>query len=1003
MTVFRRVACPRLIGRDTELAYLTAALTGVDSGAPAAVFVTGEAGVGKTRLLHEFGGWAAAHGARVWIGRCIPVALGGRAGTVAEGMIPYAPVADLLQGIAADVGADRLRELAGSAAGWLSLLVPELATSSTAAAADSTVPEPAVPPDAHRGRLHAAWWHLLERLAVEPTVVVLEDLHWADASTRDLLAGLASAQLRGRLLVVCTYRDEELPGAHPLRTLVIELVRAGATRLRLAPLDLAHTTEQIAEILRAAPEPGLAERVFARSGGNPFFVEELLASDPSALDLPDSLRDTVLHRMRQLPDAVPRVLRAVALASHDVEHVLLEQMLALPREVLEDALRQAVDRQLLVVRGGRYAFRHALVAEAVLAELLPGERIGMHRSWAAALESHAGERAAASTLAEIAHHWVAAHDTERALRACVRAGVAARRTLAFAEARKQFERAVELWGRAPRSRDRIPLDLVDLYERAAESAFYEGVLSEAIRLVRQAIEQGDADRDPVRMGLLHERLGRYLKANAGTMKDTHAAYEEAVRLIPDTPTPARIRALTGFSMVHAAAMRHGESQRWIERALRIARQIGSPEGQWRALVASGVNLARLGRSGEGIAALEEALAIAEGRERPDEMHAAYCNLSDVLFADGRLADSADLALRGYDIVSRQGVVFTNLLSNALDALFLLGRWEQLADLAENASVPENAAFCRFSMQLNMSTLDIARGRFARARAELLAGHPVVASSVRLDTRAHWSAILSDLQLWEGDPGAARQTVAETLTAMADCDYALPLALLLALGARAEADLAQGGSSDKAHHHSLSETVAALPDRAAMTPLAAAFLTMAEAELARISGDGCAEAWALAAKHWAELSCPFLLAYTRWRQAEALLASRGRRRAAAAVLAEAHRTADRLGAIPLLRQIQRLAARARLELVDAPEGGGDPAPEAMTTAGLTDRETDVLGLLAEGRTNRQIARTLFISENTVSIHVSRILAKLGAGNRAGAAAAAHRLGLLAPRDPDPPAN
>jgi DNA-binding CsgD family transcriptional regulator len=347
--------------------------------------------------------------------------------------------------------------------------------------------------------------------------------------------------------------------------------------------------------------------------------------------------------------------------------------------------------------------------------------------------------------------------------------------------------------------------------------------------------------------------------------------------------------------------------------------------------------------------------------------------------------------RSHDTLSRRGVVFTNLLSNGLDALFLLGRWEQVAQLAAHTSPPEHAVFCQVSLQVHRAALDTAQGRFAQAHTHLDGGSRIVAFSVRKDLFAEWCVASADLHLWEGDPYAAQQIVADVMTELTAGNYALPLARLLATGARAEADLALAG----AERRSLAETVAALPDRASMAPLATAYLTMAAAELARIDDHACAETWALAAKHWARLCCPYFLAYARWRQAEALLAGRGRRRAATAALAESHRTATRLGAVPLAQETLRLAVRARLDLADAPDGAGGPVPERLTAVGLTDRETDVLRLLAEGRTNRQIARSLFISESTVSIHVSRVLSKLGARNRTTAVTTAHRMGLLPP--------
>jgi DNA-binding CsgD family transcriptional regulator/tetratricopeptide (TPR) repeat protein len=994
--MFRRIACPSLVGRESELAQMDGALARASVGDlhPAAVFVSGEAGIGKTRLVHEFAERARAAGVRVWTGRCLPVA---------ESLTPYAPIIDVLRGIMADLGHGELRDLAGAG---IDPLWPDLVGASPDR---PDHPETAEPPPTDHGHLQAAWWLLLERLAVTPVMIVVEDLHWADPSTRELLAGLVRANHQGRLLLVGTYRDDELPPGHQLHSLLVELDRAGAARVRLSPLSQDETAEQITGILRTAPTAELTTQIFSRSGGNPFLVEELVAAGehtPPAGDsagagdgpmLPEGLRDILLARFRTLPSPVQRILRVLALASHAVEHALLEETVGQSGDELLAALRLAVDRHVLVVAGSGYGFRHALVAEAVAADMLPGERIRLHRALAAALESRVGIEATttpAAVYAEIAHHWLAAGEVERALPAVVRAGLAARRSLALAEAREHFGRAARVWRQAVHARERSPLDLVEIYRCGAEAAYLMEDAGEGVRLVRQAIAHADPNADPVRVGLLHEQLGRYLSAGGGSAEDMVTAYEEAVRLVPDLPTSARARVLVGLACANASVTRQRESQRWSEQALRVARVAGDRTAERRALSMLGVNLARLGAPDEGLARLAEALAVAERYGTPVEVAGEYTNQTDILLSSGRFAEAADVALRGLREARRHGLPAAILFANALEALLWLGRWDDFAVETANIPVSSYGTVAAEWLRLLQVTLDTARGRFAPAGALLGVVRRVAESSGRVDLRGPFHVARAEFHLWQGDPGAAANAVADGLAAVANSDFDLLRAQLLALGARADADAAALRS--RAGGATPSGLIAKLVDAAppAGDPLTAVHLDLARAELGRMD-RGSVDAWAGVAAQWARMEAPYRQAYALWRQADAALTARRSRPAVGRLLRAAHATAVRLGAAPLEAEVAALARRARLDLVGAPvpaEGVVSGPAGWLADSGLTAREADVLTLLGEGRTNRQIARALFISEKTVSSHVSRVLAKLGAPNRVAAAAAAHRAGL-----------
>jgi DNA-binding CsgD family transcriptional regulator len=356
---------------------------------------------------------------------------------------------------------------------------------------------------------------------------------------------------------------------------------------------------------------------------------------------------------------------------------------------------------------------------------------------------------------------------------------------------------------------------------------------------------------------------------------------------------------------------------------------------------------------------------------------------------GRFADAADEALRGLDAFEHdrfQRGLYLCLLGNAAEALFWQGRWDELAARLHGLDRPDDTKTMHLNLWLVAAAHLTATGDFAEAQSTVDACRYGLAGA-HLELTGHLHACVAELRLWQGDPGAAWASVQQALDILGEnCSHGPLVARLLADGARARADLAilhrteDGEALDR-----LAERIALLPNALRLTSLAQAHLSQAQAELARLEPDAIGP-WESCAKRWDDLGAAYPTAYANWRHAEALLSCGARRQVAEGPLAEAHAAAQRLGAQPLCREIAAIAARARLNL------GAQPAAKAQTPFGLTARELDVLALLARGQTNRQIANGLFISEKTASIHVSRILTKLGVPNRGAAAATAHRLGL-----------
>jgi DNA-binding CsgD family transcriptional regulator/tetratricopeptide (TPR) repeat protein len=989
-----QVTAGRFVGRTQELAWLRQLLDRATTGEPLVALLGGEAGVGKTRLAEQLAATARERGVRVLAGGCVPLG---------EEGLPFAPVIQALRGLADRLDPAGLETVAGPARAELGRLLPDLAWSSDAAGAAVG--------GAGQGRLFELLLGVLERLAARaPLLLVIEDLHWADRSTRDLLAFLATALRSGRVMVLGTFRSDELHRLHPLRGLLGELARnRRVQRLELPRFTRAEVAEQLAGLLGADPPARLVEDVYARSEGNPFFAEELLLAShgggPGAL--PPSLQQVLLARVVRLESRTQQLLRVAAAAGPGATGPLLAAVAGLDDRQLLEGLREAVDQQLLLpdpAGGDGYLFRHALLAEAVYAELLAGERVRLHAALAGALEAgvEAGE-APASRAARLAYHWAAAGDPPRALSASIQAAAAAEGVYAFAEAQLQLERVLALWDQVPDAEARAGMDRAALLARCAEAAYGTGDLTGAAELVRQALSLVDEARQPQRAGLLYEQLARCLRR----LRDPAAldAHQQAVRLVPPGPSVERAWVLGSLAQYLDTVDRFAEARGPAEEAIAIAAQVGAVAEEAIARTALGCALIYLGEPDAGLAELAAAGRLATQTGDVVVVLRTLVSRSDGLNAAGRLEEAVVVALEGFRQARRLGLVRVNgpvLAANATEALAALGRWEQAEQVSrEGLEIsPSGAAYN--ALPVDRAALELGRGDLDAAQARLQAVRRLLPGPIPgAENAGPLFGGLAELALWRGDLDQAKQLVAEALPLVeANPRYAAPI---YALGLRVEADRAELARARHPRQPAPDDnTATALLDRldqAATSPAAAglpelaAWQATAVAERTRQRGPTDPAAWAAAAAAWERLGQPYRAAYAGYRQAEALLAA-GDRDPAAVVLGRAAAITGRLGARPLDGEIQALARRARLGLAP-PTGAAAAAAGAPTPAeqlGLTPREVEVLALVAAGRSNRQIAQALFISPKTVGVHVSNILAKLGVTGRVEAAAIAHRLRL-----------
>jgi DNA-binding CsgD family transcriptional regulator/tetratricopeptide (TPR) repeat protein len=992
-----RVTSTSFVGREEELGRLQKGLRSAAAGEPGTFLIAGEAGVGKTRLVQEFAGRVGGE-AQVLLGSCIQLGGGG---------LPYGPIVDALRPLARDLDPGDLDELLGPSPDDLTRLLPGVTLRPPHRRAEPVSEFAQI-------RLFELLLRLLDRLGGRrPVVLVVEDAHWADRSTLDLLMFLVRMVRRERLLVVATYRSDELHTQHPMQRALAELDRnRHLERLELVPFDRAELRLLLGGVLGRPPSPATVQDILARSGGNAFLAEELLVAernDHTGQELPPRLQGILLARVTALGEDTRHVLRVTATVGRPAEHHLLAAAAQLPDVRLLAATREAVDHQVLRIERDAYGFRHVLLQEAVYGELLPGERVRLHEAVARALSEDPYAGALRQTSAELAHHWYVARDYRRALTASIAAARAAAEVYGFTEAHQQYERALNLWEQVPDAREQAGMAWAELQLEAAEAAGWAGLADRAATLIHEALAELGSHVEPARAGVLRARLAEWL-FDAGDTKAALATYEEASRMVANEPPSAgKARVLAGHA---TELMRQGQfsaSRILCEDALEVAHFVGALAEEGRALNTLGCDLSELGDPEAGITALRRALVLSEEAGSFDDIHRAYLNLSTVLDIDaGRPHEALQVLQHGLQRLRELGLELAlpgnTLRTNLAASFWYMGRWQEAEEVLNETHTKDVPARYALQLPLLRARLYLARGQIDLAREQAQAAVRMAEQLIDPASQSSLQKFLAELAIWRGDGAAARSAASKALQYLTadDRSYAIRVCHI---GLRAEADAAERAhdrGADPAEVADIHATGQQLLDHAreslarlgANLSLARAHAAGCEAEFTRLQLRSDPKQWAELAATWDTISELYDAAYARWRQAEALLATKAA--GAAAVLRQAHQTTVALGEIPLRHELERLAQRARIDL-QPPSAKPPPAsPGRITNAHrLTPREQEVLRHLVEGRTNRQIARALFISEKTASVHVSNIMSKLGAANRSEAAAIAHRLRLLEP--------
>ncbi|HEU4736337.1 MAG TPA: AAA family ATPase [Solirubrobacterales bacterium] len=946
-----------LVGREAESAVLAAALDRARQGSGTLLLLSGDAGVGKTRLADE-----------VALGSSALVLRGAATNSVTP---PYGPIVAALRSYLR-TEPDGLADC-GPLRSHLALLLPELGE--PAAESDrSTIFE----------AVRCAFAHLTDG---GPALVVLDDLQWSDQASLELLAALAAPIRELPIVVVAVYRSDGLPRDHTLRWLRNELRRGGnLEELALEPLDREQTGALLGDLLAEQPSESLLGTIHDRTQGSPFFVEELVAalrvrdrlhSGPRGLELaeesevpiPDTIRDAVAIGASELSEPAREAAEVAAVADQPFD------LGSVAGPATKEGLVELIDKGHLVEEGaGRAAFRHALVRDAVYAEVPWLRRRAIHRRLAEALEQGEG------TSMEIAMHWSRAGDAARARAAFVEAVRRSEDLHAYRDATKAAREALELWSEG--EEDELRVETLERYARCAELA---GELTEAAKALRELAAIRSSDQDSLGFARTQHRLAAVydLKGERDTAFAARRLAAEAFAA-NEMAADAALERLTMADHQRARAG-YGEAIELSQAALEDAQAAERLDLAARARGLLGVAQAKGGEFETGLETVRGALALALDHDLTPVAAELYQRLSMVLYdaSDYRRAEEAlDTALG----LCRTGEDVRTELACVTCLVYVLrerGEWSRAGELGRELIDSGTAVWVAEGL---VGAIHAFQGKLASARRMLSASRSVSAAVGHYNMFMDATTGLAYVAAAEGAEEEAAEHCRTLLARWEDSEdhhYAV-------WGIRwATAFFARRG--DRERVHACTEALATMASEASHGDALAA-LAQAIGEMAVLDGDdaAAAEHFSRAVELHRPLAVPFERAQIELR-AGVVLAAAGEREQALERLCDSYRTASKLGARPL-------ASAAAREVADLGESvaqrlGGRAATRADDVQ-LTRRELEVLRFVSIGRTNREIAQELFISPRTVDMHVRNLLGKLECRSRVEASHRAGELGLLA---------
>jgi DNA-binding NarL/FixJ family response regulator len=946
-----------LIGRDREASALASLVASAASGKGGAVLVLGEAGIGKSTLID-----AVLCEAEITVMR---------ASSHPSGNSPLAPVATLLHALRKDeIGAarhkkgQRLRELL-------------LAGSGTAQTTN-------------RATLSASICDLFSAIArARPLALVFDNLQWADYATLDLLPQLAGAASSARLLVIASYRNDEIQRGHPLRALRDALRRDRSLgEIVLEPLDRADGARLIERLTGVALPPELTANILNRSGGVPLFIEALVSVlrqrggfdkdtlRTASLALPENLRDAIIARADLLSEAGRRVAEVAAVGGSEVALDLIGQV-----NNGDDGIDELLGVGLLLERGrGQAVFRTPLMRDAVYAAIPWTRRRLMHRRFAEALA------AIDHDAAHLAEHWRNAGDARRARQALLDGAVRAQRLHAYGDAVQLIRRALDIWPAEQEDVERLAA-----LDRLGDCAQLAGDFAEAMRAWRELADSGIAQGSHIpvartlrKIANLHE-LGSDWSRAIDARQDAMAAYAAG-----GDGAEAAAEAIT-------AAIRLRMSARYVA-ALEVlacaeALAAGREDLKLRIAALRGNLQARLGHVAEGIASILAALDAALTLDLPAVAGEIYQRLADAEERSSKYKEAVSTNLQGVTFCEKRALPggMVACLQCMSWILVRAGEWKQAIDAAQRIldSLPGDSPG-RGGALLFIGLVHVMRGALRQGEGLLLEAEAI---NRRVDhalgeVHSRWGLALHDAIA--GNHHAAAQRCRGILARLrtVDMDHAFIPVLRWAatcfarVGERSDLQVCGEALGEHAARFGSGESLSALAhtlgEVAALDSQAAAAAAQFERAINLI------EDWDLPRER-----------IESQLRAAAACAAAGRHDAAVAFAREAGRGAARLGARPLAQ-----ASADLLRQLGEPLGGaqGPHVHQRAQRGGLTARQLEIMVAISRGQTDKQIARALRLSPRTVEMHVARALATLDCRTRAAAVRRAGELGVLPRSNP-----
>ena len=960
---------PHLIGREHALRQLDGAFDRVAPSGGSLVLVSGEAGIGKTRLLEEFA--SRRPGSLVVRGGCVE-------------HVAYAPWTDALWWLSESVGAGVVDELPRSVAAELARLIPSL--------------EAADPPASDDGEgqrlLFEAVVELLARTAASrELVLVIDDVHWIDPASRALLRYVAGNLGRVPILLVVAYRTED-SGAE--RELIAQLGRLCDDRIALERLSRESTSELAAHLLGPDPVAADVEKIAGDAEGNPLFVEELVAA-AGTKGIPETLRDLMLARFASLDDDARHLVTVAAVIGARAPRAWLSIASGLDGPRARTATRAVADAGVLVAdEGGGYEFRHALLRQAVLDDLLPDDRVELHRAVAQALSDNGECAVGVDRVAELAHHWDAAEDASLALRWLVAAARQAQATYASEAAFEAYERALVWWDAVVNAAEVAGTDHAALLLEAADAAGLAGYPERAADLARSGLDESftlDLTRGVEAAGRAYPLLW-----TADRAPELFAFATSNVLPVLDRVEPATRARFLVTQAEHLASYATPVEMRGPATEMMAALdQIADPVLEARARVINAWCYEAYGEFDRVDREFELAGAIARDADAFSMLllvllnHASFKTSLADWDACLKLLDSADQVGDRFGL--RRNLAGARCLRAFASCMQgdLAGAWRALEQLdgifLEGLDAWERAK--------GRGVLRLSSGEFDAVLAEVEPDEVGAALPTDSELAIEIATLTADALAWKGDIARARLAIDAGEAAVSHHRETFWHGRLAMVGMRIEADVAVGAEASRslaamevaqARAAVIAETWgAAVEQLQSSSPLVDAYSRAIDAEFARLSGEDVVQRARLAAEAFDAISMPYFATYFRWREAEAILVD-GDRPTATELLKRTRATALTHGFFGLEHAIMALARTRQLRL----------GPARTTVDGdeaLSVRELEVLRLVVDGKSNPEIASILFITRRTAAAHVSSILRKMDASSRVVAASEALRRGLV----------